>query len=404
MQARTYERTIRHREWDEVYLTAAPREPVSSRVQLEEIFEGLASQVAARGASVLHEKVFGLCSDRDVIEGARARAFERNGLDAALPVTVLEGEPCVGGVLAGVQLGCVVPRSPEVWVEPVTHRGVNVGRALSLPDRRLVHFSGVSGHDPTAPGSVTEQAQRMFDRAFRMLAACGLTPRHVVRTWIYMPRILDWYGEFNRVRTACFRDAGLLNGGGGRLPASTGIQARRGPGEECFMDVLAVQGDGPQGELASVMHNVRQNEAYDYGSSFSRGMAVGDDAHPTLHVSGTASIDTRGRTVHHDDEQGQIIETLLDVAALLEGRGASLRDICLATAYCKRTRDHDAFERIARHLDLADLPVVAVLADVCRDELLFELDAVAVTGAEVSHSIPRRERPAAAPAHPRTTR
>ncbi len=38
----------------------------------------------------------------------------------------------------------------------------------------------------------------------------------------------------------------------------------------------------------------------------------------------------------------------------------------------------EAFERIVDHLDMKDIPFVPVLADVCRDELLFEMDSVAV--------------------------
>ena len=144
------------------------------------------------------------------------------------------------------------------------------------------------------------------------------------------------------------------------------------------MDLLAIESTSGSAPVAMPMQNGRQNEASEYGSSFSRGMAVYSDAPPTLYVSGTASIDAAGRTVYRDDAQGQIVETLMNVAALLEVHAATLHDIRQATAYCKDERTYRVFERVVSLLGLTGVPFVPVLADVCRDELLFEIDCVAV--------------------------
>ncbi|MHC5010849.1 MAG: RidA family protein, partial [Planctomycetota bacterium] len=185
--------------------------------------------------------------------------------------------------------------------------------------------------------------------------------------------------EFNRVRTACFKQWGLIHPEReGVLPASTGIQGRRHPGEECFMDVFALARKDGGRDGIEPMHNTRQNEAYEYGSSFCRGMTVSLDGPATHYVSGTASIDPLGRTVYHGDHQGQVVETLLDVHALLGGSDAAFRDICQATAYCKEERDYRTFLRMLEFMDWKDMPVIPVYADVCRDELLFEMDAIAV--------------------------
>ena len=146
------------------------------------------------------------------------------------------------------------------------------------------------------------------------------------------------------------------------------------------MDVFALQRkDGLKDDIEP-MRNTEQNEAYEYGSSFCRGMAVGHDGPPALYVSGTASINTRGQTVYHGDHQGQVAETLLDIHALLETCGAGFRDVCQATAYCKGEHDYDQFRRFLRFMDWTDMPVIPVYADVCRDELLFEMDAIGIGG------------------------
>ncbi|MBI4953421.1 MAG: hypothetical protein HY908_15430 [Myxococcales bacterium] len=381
MTHRTYLKAVKRAGYTDAYLSVVPTAPVQGDAALSELFLDVAAAAARSRVQILQEKVFGVCADASAILAARARAFAQHGLDFECPPTFVDGAPCIGGQLAGVQIVGVTSDSPEARVTPLHHRGARVGRELRIPAARLLFYGGVSGWAPEGPRGVADQADRMFENARALLEDQGLTCKHIVRTWIYMPRLLAWYGEFNRVRTACFRRFGIIGPDGpGILPASTGIQGKRRADEECYMDVLAIANDAARYRVVP-MRNSRQNEAYEYGSSFSRGMATGDDDRPTLWLSGTASINEQGKTTHHGDEQGQVLETLLSIAPLLESHGAKLRDLCQATAYCRDHATYRVFERIVAHLDLNDIPFVPVIADVCRDELLFEVDSVAVKGA-----------------------
>lgn len=96
-----------------------------------------------------------------------------------------------------------------------------------------------------------------------------------------------------------------------------------------------------------------------------------------VHVSGAASIDASGASLHRGCPQAQIVETLLCVGALLEACGASLRDVGLATLFCKTPAVLHAYREVGRLLGMSELPVVPVVADVCRPELLVEIDALA---------------------------
>lgn len=386
MTHRTCRKTVKRSGFTDAYLTTVATSPITDEAQLNDVFEQVAAAIAEDRAALLQEKVYGLCSAQRAILAARARAFEKHGLDLECPPTFIEGAPCIGGLLAGVQTIGVVCESTATAVKTIRVRGTPVGRELSTGGCRMLFYAGVSGFDPQAQRNVTEQAGAMFENVRALLADQGLSCKHIVRTWIYMARLLDWYGEFNRVRTSSYRRFGIIGSdGNSMLPASTGIQGRRTEGEECFMDVLAIASGDTERYATAQMRNARQNEAHEYGSSFSRGMAVGNGDHPTLWVSGTASINAQGKTVHHGDEQNQVMETMLAIAALLEGQGSRLRDICQATAYCKGHGDYRAFERIVDHLDMKDIPFVPVLADVCRDELLFEIDSVAVKGVAQSY-------------------
>jgi enamine deaminase RidA (YjgF/YER057c/UK114 family) len=209
------------------------------------------------------------------------------------------------------------------------------------------------------------------------LKAHGLEYRNVVRTWIYLARLLEWYGDFNRVRTAHYQPAGLGVPGGAAFPASTGIQGRFAD-EECLMDVLAFATDGTgKASAIPINHSPRQDQSFNYGSAFSRGMTLAVEGRRTVHISGTASINAAGASIHVGDAELQSLETLMCIAAILEEQGGSLENITSATLFCKNREAWEAWTRVSRLLKIPAFPKVCVVADVCRHDLLVEMEAVA---------------------------
>lgn len=128
------------------------------------------------------------------------------------------------------------------------------------------------------------------------------------------------------------------------------------------------------------------NEAYEYErpSSFSRGMRIDLNGLAILLVSGTASIDEKGETVHAGDFRAQMKRTFANITALLESEGATWHDIVRTTCYLRDIdRDYAAFneERTAfyRQQKLDPLPAsTAIQATLCRPELLVEIEAIAM--------------------------
>jgi enamine deaminase RidA (YjgF/YER057c/UK114 family) len=373
----------RHSHWEKAYVTAQPAQ--GQQLDFESLFSDLYRFLCRRGILLLQEKIFGRCTHREEIAAARNQAYGKFWPgEVAAPFTFIEGAGCDGGPLAGIQiLGLTPGRPPQPEVTTIVDQGEPVGRMAQDSQFQECFLAGLSGLEQDHGGALAPdddpqlapQVRRTFVRCRDLLAAQGLTMHDVVRTWIYLPRLLDWYGEFNRARTSCFKDFGLVTEDHSYLPASTGIQARRRPGEEIFMDVLAFRSNTPG--AVKVMTNQRQSEASDYGSLFARGMEVTVEGRPTWYVSGTASVDEAGKTIHFDDPQGQIVEVLLCIGSLLEARGGTLDDIVQATAYCKTPEVYRTFRRVTRLLRLDHLPFVPVYADVCRDELLFEIEAIA---------------------------
>ena len=85
------------------------------------------------------------------------------------------------------------------------------------------------------------------------------------------------------------------------------------------------------------------NEAYDYCSAFSRGMRVELGNIVILLISGTASIDDEGKTVHVGDLRLQTRRTFDNITGLLASEGATWKDVVRTTCYLRDIeRDYKA--------------------------------------------------------------
>ena len=128
------------------------------------------------------------------------------------------------------------------------------------------------------------------------------------------------------------------------------------------------------------------NEAYAYTrpSSFSRGLRIDLNGLVILLISGTASIDEYGNTVHVGDFRAQLRRTYYNITGLLAAEGATWKDIVRTTCYLRDIeRDYAAFneERTAfmKAQGLDPLPAsTGIQAILCRPELLVEIEAIAM--------------------------
>ncbi len=127
-------------------------------------------------------------------------------------------------------------------------------------------------------------------------------------------------------------------------------------------------------------------EAYDYPQpvSFSRGLRLDIKGVTILMISGTASIDEHGKTIHLGDFSAQTWRTYQNITALLEAEGASWKDVVRTTCYLRDIeRDYVAFNEIRteffRRQELAPLPAsTGIQAILCRPDLLIEMECMAI--------------------------
>jgi enamine deaminase RidA (YjgF/YER057c/UK114 family) len=180
------------------------------------------------------------------------------------------------------------------------------------------------------------------------------------------------YAEFNLSRNEFFERHNVQ-----RLPASTGIRAGLYPSDSlCSFDLYSLL--NPEGVDIEVMHTPTLNEADEYGSAFSRGMKVALPEKTVLYISGTASVDEKGDTVHLDDVRRQVERMLLNVRELLRPHDSTFADVVQVITYLKRASYLPTFAEIWRRWGLTGLPNTFVEAGVCRPDLLCELEAIAI--------------------------
>jgi chorismate lyase / 3-hydroxybenzoate synthase len=210
--------------------------------------------------------------------------------------------------------------------------------------------------------------------AYRTL--CGLAAareeRHLLRIWNYLHAINEGEGDSERYRQFCIGRARGLNAHGVRkYPAATAIGHRGTPG---LLQVYALCARRP----GEAMENPRQVSAWRYPRqygptppSFARALKL-----PTggLAISGTAAV-VGHASQHGSDVAAQVRETCINLRALLETAGA--RDFDADSplkVYVRNPEDAPAVETILAECLDASVPRILLLGDICRRELLVEID------------------------------
>lgn len=238
---------------------------------------------------------------------------------------------------------------------------------------------------PEEAGTSPLQAasRSVYERLFRLLRQHDLP--HLWRVWNYLGDIngeshgLERYRQFNLGRHAAFVQAQRETGG--QVPAACAIGIRNGP-----LSVAFLAGATP----VVPVENPRQMSAWRYPAqygpqapTFSRAALVHPPGQEALFVSGTASI-VGHETVHAGDLAAQCRETVRNLACVVQEANRLARS---PAPFALERMSHRAYVRHAgdvatvRHTLqplLGGAPLVCVQADICRSDLLVEVECQAI--------------------------
>lgn len=267
--------------------------------------------------------------------------------------------------------------APLIWSS--VSFGQRIPGAVYVPLRQLgpepllelwpAHDDLLFGSFSVEDGDLESLARDAYARLIEHARRAGFP--YFVRIWNHVGSINAPDGGVERYQLFCagrhdaFVTAGYLHNVD--LPAASAVGM---PGRGLVLYFLAAREPGVQVE------NPRQVSAYDYppqygvrSPSFSR-VTVWRD---TVFVSGTASV--RGHeTVHADDLGAQLEETLGNLETVLARTGRTLRDVTAAKTYIRHAMHYDCIARRLADVFRANLYLEA---EICRSDLLLEIEAVA---------------------------
>ncbi len=225
------------------------------------------------------------------------------------------------------------------------------------------------------------QTQRILEHYHAHLAAHRMTlAGHVLRTWFFVQNIDANYQGLVVARREFFAQHGLTSAT--HFVASTGVEGAHADARASVsMDAYAIAGV----QLAQIRHLAAPEHlspTYVYGVTFERGTAIAYRDRTHVLISGTASIDARGEIVHVGDVTRQLDRTLENIGALLRAAGAGFEHLCLFLVYARDAHDVALIQqRLAAQFPA--LPTVLLRACVCRPGWLVEIEALAITPADL---------------------
>ncbi len=303
-----------------------------------------------------------------------------------VPAAVCGTPPLAGGELCEVwRVGLVndgQPRAATAQHGPVvyrSHAGLTFG-AVAIAEGDA-HPGGAHGE----AAALREATQRAYHALFDVLEITA--HRQLVRVWNYLPQINrhvdgeERYRHFNSARRAAFARAG--RGANAAAPAATAVGSACGGPLSIFFLAAAAP--------AIMIENPRQVSAYHYPPQygrdsplFSRACLMRDARAAHLFVSGTASI-VGHRTVHPGDVTAQAREALMNVSTLIE-EANRLRapdeppiDAVRLKVYVRHAGDLSAVRAEIARQSTGIESAVYLHADICRDDLLVEIEAYGCT-------------------------
>jgi chorismate lyase/3-hydroxybenzoate synthase len=254
---------------------------------------------------------------------------------------------------------------PDALLVPL--RPLGDGLAIERWESNDEVMFGSAIADETLP--LADASRELYARVIADVRKAGFP--YFVRMWNYVGGInqdergVERYKLFCAGRHDAFVEAGYHHDVD--LPAASAVGM---PGSGLIACFLAAREPGMQVE------NPRQVAAYNYppeygvkSPSFSRATVWKD----TVFVSGTSSVIGHA-TVHHGDVLAQLDETLRNIDVVLAQTGRTLADVVTAKTYVRNPSDYEA---IARHLGPVFANNIYVEADICRADLLLEIEAVA---------------------------
>ena len=158
---------------------------------MPEVFGRVADEMERRDARIAFQYLFG------------GRQFHPKAVSAIKnldwPLTLLHGDACCGSAITGTQFIALSGAA----LNPVMDGGRMVGNWYDTEDARYCLLGDIRADNLSL--SREEQARAVFEKMEALLRQANMEFTDIARTWIYLNDLLEWYDEFNVVRSQFFK-------------------------------------------------------------------------------------------------------------------------------------------------------------------------------------------------------
>lgn len=265
--------------------------------------------------------------------------------------------------------------------------GIENIQSIRTPDNAIsIKRPGYTHHYHTqlftTEGNAFQQTTSIFNNYIKSLSQmqCSLDV-NCMRTWLFVHNIDSQYNDIVVARRNIFELENLIPQT--HFISSTGIEGKyKYPEVITLMDAYAISGI-MQEQIVYLKGSSHLNPTHEYGVTFERGTSVqfGDRRH--VYISGTASINNKGEIVHPFDIELQTIRVLENINVLLVEAECNMEDIAQLIIYIRDISDYSSVNKYMRN-QYPSIPMIIVLAPVCRPGWLIEMECVAIKGIEDS--------------------
>ena len=251
---------------------------------------------------------------------------------------------------------------------------------LENRDGRFLFAGGF--HSDIMTFDIRQQSVEIFRLASEVLHREGFPVENIIRQWNYIERITDFdgfdqhYQMFNNVRSNFYKQATWNTG----YPAATGIGTNLGG---VLVDIDAAAFARPEC-FASPIDNKLQVAAHAYSSQvleiaheekttpkFERAKSMTFDDRKLIYISGTAAIRGEESLIDVGLER-QLHITMENIAQLIDNAQLKMLRVYLK----EKSYYKEAYELLEGYQ--LNIPISYMCADVCRNELLIEIEGIAI--------------------------